>query len=304
MVKYPPWTDEEEEFLRSNYLTKNSCELSESLRRTPNAIGKRMRRLALKRPDSLLKQWTSIRSKRMLTGRPHSPVHKQKIGAALSAYHAKHPDILTGARNPNYGKHLSDDAKQRIAAANRGRVTDGFTGRHHCEASKEKISHTLREGYVSGRYDEVRKRISLASRRLWQNEEYAWKVIRNARRAAWNRPTSYEKQLQKLFEKHRLPFTYTGDGRFLVSHKNPDFIWEEKKLAIEVYHSWFKLRQYGTIEKYKKICHSRYAPKGWRVIFIDENDLSPLNWETRCLKLIHAEVKQSENIMSIARRAA
>ncbi len=304
MVTYSIWTDEERGFLRKHYLTKPNCELSESLRRTPTAIGKQMHRLALKRPDSLLKQWTSIRSKRMLTGRPHSQVHKQRIAAALRAYHARNPDVLTGARNPNHGKHLSEEAKQRIAAANRGRVTRGFTGRHHCEASKEKTSRALREGYISGRYDEVQRKRSLTGKRLWQNEEYAQKVIRNARRAAWNRPTSYERQLQKLFEKHRLPFIYTGDGRFLVNYKNPDFIWEKKKLAVEVYYSWFKIRSYGTIEKYRQFCHSRYTPKGWRVIFIDENDLSSLDWEARCLKLINAEVKQSESIMSIARQVA
>jgi len=48
-------------------------------------------------------------------------------------------------------------------------------------------------------------------------------------------PNSEEKKMIHFFKKWSFPFKYVGDGSYLVGGKNPDFIDEEKKLAVEFY---------------------------------------------------------------------
>ncbi|MEK6879815.1 MAG: hypothetical protein AABY22_09425, partial [Nanoarchaeota archaeon] len=109
--------------------------------------------------------------------------------------------------------------------------------------------------------------------RVWKNEKFIKKVLKGLLK----RPTSFEETIQNIVVKNNLNFRYTGNGDYLINFKNPDFINEKEKIAIEVFHSWFKIRDYGSIEGYKDFCKSKYEPKGWKVVFIDENELKDEN---------------------------
>jgi endogenous inhibitor of DNA gyrase (YacG/DUF329 family) len=100
------------------------------------------------------------------------------------------------------------------------------------------------------------------------------------------RPTSFEEKISNLCLKYNLPFVYKGNGGFLINYKNPDFVNEKDGVVIEVFYSWFKIRDYGGVENYKKFCRNRYEKSGWKVIFIDELDLNCKNWEEICLNKI------------------
>lgn len=108
-------------------------------------------------------------------------------------------------------------------------------------------------------------------------------------------PTSYEKKISELCIEYKLPFVYSGDGSFWITygnlHKNPDFISEEKHIAIEVYHSFYKIKAFGSIEKYKEYCESIYRERGWRVLFLDENDVNVKNWKEICFNKIFVVMK-------------
>lgn len=125
---------------------------------------------------------------------------------------------------------------------------------------------------------------------MFNSKSLKEKRIKAAIKGLMKRPTSFEKKIADLCLKHNLQFFYKGDGGFLINYKNPDFVNFKERIVIEVFHSWFKIRDYGSIENYKKFCRKRYEPANWKVIFIDENEVDIKNWEEVCLKKI-IEVK-------------
>ncbi|MEK6878257.1 MAG: hypothetical protein AABY22_01545 [Nanoarchaeota archaeon] len=100
------------------------------------------------------------------------------------------------------------------------------------------------------------------------------------------RPTSFEQKIILLCSKYQLPFIYTGDGRILIGSKNPDFINEEGKIIIEVFLNYFKIRDYGSVENYINLRREYFAKRGYKTIFIREEEILSKNWEEICLKKI------------------
>lgn len=167
--------------------------------------------------------------------------------------------------NAMKGKHwkLSEQTKIRMGLAKIGKK---FTEEHKLRLSKKAV---------------------IKQRKLWQNEEYKKNQLSKILKGLLKRPTSFEQKIIVLCFKYNLPFIYTGNGNFLINFKNPDFVNEEDKVVIEVFHSYFKITNYGSIENYKEFCRNKYEPSGWKVIFIDELDLNYENWEERCLNKIN-----------------
>lgn len=120
----------------------------------------------------------------------------------------------------------------------------------------------------------------------FDDPDYKNRLIKACLNGLLKRPTSYEQKICDLCLKHNLPFLYKGNGDFLINFKNPDFVNEKEKIVIEVFYSWFKIRDYGSVENYKEFCRRKYEPAGWNVIFIDELDLNCDNWEEVCLEVI------------------
>ena len=112
------------------------------------------------------------------------------------------------------------------------------------------------------------------------------KRIRAVLKGLMKRPTSFEQKISDLCFKYNLPFIYKGNGGFLINFKNPDFVNEQDRVVIEVFYSYFKIRDYGSVENYKDFCKKKYESAGWKVIFIDEIDLKGDNWEKVCLDKI------------------
>lgn len=119
-----------------------------------------------------------------------------------------------------------------------------------------------------------------------EDPKFKERIIKASIKGLLKRPTSYEQKISDLCFKHNLPFIYKGNGDFLINFKNPDFVNEKDKIVIEVFYSWFKIRDYGSVENYKEFCRRKYHPFGWKVIFIDELDLNCENWEDKCLNKI------------------
>ena len=92
----------------------------------------------------------------------------------------------------------------------------------------DKISKALKGRKQSQELIEKRRQA------IWGKERYEMQV-KAILKGLMKRPTSLEKQMMSIIKKYNLPYKYTGDGSFLVGHKNPDFvnINGEKKL-IEV----------------------------------------------------------------------
>jgi hypothetical protein len=113
----------------------------------------------------------------------------------------------------------------------------------------------------------------------WQNKEYREIQTQKILNGLIKRPTCFEKKIADLCIENSLPFIYTGNGQFLINFKNPDFVNYKDKIVIEVFYSWFKIRNYGSVKNYIEFCRKKYEPAGWKVIFIDEKIMNDNNWK-------------------------
>lgn len=176
--------------------------------------------------------------------------HKKKLslarkGMRLSEEHKKNISIaISGIKHPLYGRHLSEEHKKKISVAKKGRK---LTKEH-------------------------KKKIGEKSEISWLNKEIREKRIQNSLKALFEiRPTSLEKEMIGIIEKYQLPYEYTGDGRFLIGYKNPDFVnINGEKICIEIGNTFHHDSNYER----ERIVH--FAKYGWKcIVFImdslDEN---------------------------------
>ena len=120
-----------------------------------------------------------------------------------------------------------------------------------------------------------------------QTDEHIMAVINGLMK----RPSSYEKRISELCIEKGLPFIYTGNGTFLVGHKNPDFVNKEKRIAIEVYHNYFKIRGFGSCENYEKQRSEYFAKYGYDTIFIRTEEIEDKNWKELCSNKIQEFIR-------------
>jgi hypothetical protein len=169
--------------------------------------------------------------------------------------------------------HTSEETKKKQREANKDKTpwNKGKVGCYSQEIiDKMKISNKGRSPF----------------KKIWSNKESAEIFIRHQLQGLMKRPTSFEQKIIDLIKENNLPFKYVGNGQFLINFKNPDFINENDKIAIEVFYSWFKIRDYGSVENYKEFCKNKLEE--WKVVFIDENDLNANNWKGICLNKMQA----------------
>mgnify|MGYP001579822408 CR=1 FL=1 len=154
------------------------------------------------------------------------------------------------------------------------------------ESWSESTKRRLKEGMILrcnqcggfiGKEHNCRENINkmiLSKLSKFKDLEYKEKVLKKFFSSLKLRPTSYEKQMSKIIYKYNLPYKYVGDGSFLIGYKNPDYInINGEKICIEVYHGYFKIRNYGSIENYEKQRSEHFDKYGWKTIFINEDEI-------------------------------
>jgi len=127
---------------------------------------------------------------------------------------------------------------------------------------------------------EFSKKISVASKLLWQKPEYVEKWQNSMVNASKVRPTALEKDFIKLFEQHNMEVRYVGNGSFWVncldgSKMNPDFKVNGQRKLIEVYTKklphFMQNRETADWMVSKK---QKYASKNFDCMFIEHNELN------------------------------
>jgi hypothetical protein len=194
-----------------------------------------------------------------------------------------------GKNNPMYGKKHTKESRDKMSLNGRGK--------------NPKLSETRKKLFKEGKLvlpSSVFKKGHVPSNKgkkcPWLSERNKDpEFIKKALKSLLKRPTSYEKKISELCIEHNLPFIYCGNGTFLIGHKNPDFVNKEKKIAIEVYHNYFKIRDFGSCEEYEKQRREYFAKYGYRTIFIRTEDINHKNWENVCLNKITGEGKDEIN---------
>ena len=191
--------------------------------------------------------------------------------------------------NPNYGNngnHKKFPIELYPNMGNRNKVCSEETKKKMSEKAKLNRLlgvNTFIPSHKGFKHSEEHKRLhSEKLKKLWSNQEFAHKVL-----SSWmKRPNSYEEKISSILIKYNLPFIYTGNGTFLIGHKNPDFVNKDKKIAIEVYHRYFKEFNHGTCENYETERINYFNKFGRKVIFIRDEEVDVKDWESICLNKI------------------
>ncbi len=164
------------------------------------------------------------------------------------------------------------------------------------EETIRKRTETRKKNNKEWHTEKTKEKIGKKAKKRWKNLKYREKMlskeyIEKRIKGLMKRPTSFEQKIILLCSKHRLPFIYTGDGRILIGYKNPDFVYEENKVIIEVFLNYFKIRDYGSVENYMKVRGEYFAKYGYKTIFINEQEVTAKNWEEICLNKIQNFLK-------------
>ncbi len=102
-----------------------------------------------------------------------------------------------------------------------------------------------------------------------KNKEFRERNIRNALSGLFKRPTSLERQMIDIVQKHNLPYKYVGDGSFLIGWKNPDFInVNGEKKCVEVANTFHHKENYPQ----KRIEH--FEKWGWDCVVFRTDKLN------------------------------
>lgn len=85
--------------------------------------------------------------------------------------------------------------------------------------------------------------------------------------------SSLEIRFNKIVKDNNLPYKFVGDGSVLVGHKSPDFVHNNKKVAVEVFDIKHKDRFRGGCNMWKKQRKQYFNKKGWDIKFFSEKML-------------------------------
>jgi very-short-patch-repair endonuclease len=184
-----------------------------------------------------------------------------KCGMANLETRARMRDSKLGKKNPMYRGHFSIE--------HRLKMHNSHLGKHHSDKTLEKMS-IIKRGANNPLYGthptaETLAKLSNASKALWQNPEYAQKLIN----AFHNSPTSPEILIGTLLHDLCLDeFAYNGCGPIVIGGKIPDFVHNDgRKLAINVNGDYFHKD-----EDVHKI-RSHYAKYGYSLLVIWEHEI-------------------------------
>ncbi len=127
------------------------------------------------------------------------------------------------------------------------------------------------------------------------------KRIREARKKQKfpNHHTQPELKFINLIKKYKLPFKYTGDGKFWIENINPDFVdCNGRKICIEVFGDYWHnpLKKIGLKWNNTEIGRKKILSKyGWRCLVLWEHELKTLS-DDRILNKIKKFINSKNSI--------
>ena len=129
--------------------------------------------------------------------------------------------------------------------------------------------------------EQYRKMMIIKHKKVWENPEFKRKMLSILLKSLFKRPTSFEKKIIDLITKYNLPYKYVGNGQVIIDSLNPDFInTDGQKILIESY------CKYWHPNNYEEQRIKRFAKYGFKIIFLNDNDLKREDWEQICLNKI------------------
>lgn len=201
---------------------------------------------------------------------------KTKISRGLCSYYACHTHANKGRQFPNR-KRPDPDLGKHYSEERRG-PGNPFYGKHHTQQHKEKMQQlyqgiTLEKRLGREKAERTRKLISVAHKGK-RNPEFAKRrkdpeFIRRLFIGLNKKPTKPEARLISIISLNKLPYKYVGDGQFILGGFCPDFLnTDGRKQVIELFGVyWHDI--FDVAEK-----TSRYAQYGFKTLVIWEDELN------------------------------
>ena len=194
------------------------------------------------------------------------------------------------------GKKLSKETIRKMSGKipwNKGKkcsykekISKTLLGRKLSDETKNKMSISRKGRIIS---EETRKKISVAKKGRKMTLEHKNNMINSLNRS----PNKFEEECIALFKNNNLPLKFVGgfnDKQFFIAGRVPDFVsTNNKKVIVEVFYEFFKIKQYGSIDNYKKERYDLFYKYGWKTLFFsyDEIRFNPL----KCIDIIKKEVE-------------
>jgi very-short-patch-repair endonuclease len=196
--------------------------------------------------------------------------------------------------HPSKGRKHSEKTKMLLSEAGKGRSPPN-KGKPVPEEVKKKISEKLKGRHLSFETRQKMKvakhNISLETRlKISQALKGKPKIRRNLEKKL-AKPNKFEARCMSLFEANNMPLKFVGDYRagFFIEGKIPDFVaTNNKKLLIEVFCDYYKIKQYGSVENYKNKREFLFSKYGWKTLFFSDKDIKLKTKE--CLDIIKKEL--------------
>lgn len=118
----------------------------------------------------------------------------------------------------------------------------------------------------------VKKKNSASMKEFWSNPANREQRIREILGATMKRPTTFEIEVSNAIKLYDLPLCYTGDGVVVMEGINPDFIAVGLSGIVEIFYSYWKIRNHSSVENYIKERVKRLSQYSW--LFLDEEDVA------------------------------
>lgn len=162
------------------------------------------------------------------------------------------------------------------------KMSDALMGHEVTKETRAKISKTVKEKIALGlikkpiglkgkHLSEERKRhISEALQGKKFSDEHIQKLLQNHQKE----PNALEKEFQNIIDRYALSYKWVGDGSCIIGKRCPDFVHNEKKIAIEVFCRYWKEKDFGSIENYKKVRSEYFKNFNWKVIYFEEREVN------------------------------
>ena len=254
--KYTFWNEEENNFLRENYLKLGNIELGKILKRTTLAISTRLDMMNLHRP----KEWNSERM------RKNNPMkNKEVVERRLKTLKEKYldwGDFNIGRKSP----HLTKRNLENNPMKNK-------------ESKQKMISKKRNKNYVE-QYGEIVAKKKVEKHRkimknLWAKEEFRDNQRKLILKSLCKKPNKPETIMINIIKENNLPFNYVGDGQVIIGGFNPDFLSKNPKWIIELNGDyWHSLPD---IIKKDKRKYKTYKKLGYKTLIIWEHELKNLD---------------------------
>jgi very-short-patch-repair endonuclease len=107
------------------------------------------------------------------------------------------------------------------------------------------------------------------------------------KRVTLTSPNSYEQKIIDLCEKKHYPFVFVGNKYKVIENKSPDFIdTDGSKRIIECY------AKYWHENDYEETRSKFFMSRGYRILFLSDDDLNVECWEDICIMKIDRFLEQ------------